>query len=234
MNRVFVLSPANCNGLRAQWVLRKNSRLELAQRLRGSGAPLGEIFSFLSALYFRGKLAYASSFARPPSGCAGIFIITPTAGLVPHDTIIRHPRLRGFGRVPINLKNRLYSSALRRSAKKLLAEMASDCEVVLLGSVGTGKYLDILGPIFGSRLRFPAEFLGLGDMSRGGLLLRCVRENNELSYIDAATLFDAAGKRSRGTKQNSVALAAPANPAGSLDQHNATDISPCSSFSKRG
>jgi len=203
MNRVFVLSPANCNGLRAQWVLRKDSRLELAQRLRGAGAPLGEVFSFLSALYFRGKLTYASAFARPPSGCAGVFIITPTAGLVPHNTIIRHPRLRGFARVPINVKNRLYCSALRRSAKRLAAEMASGCEVVLLGSIGTGKYLDVLGPIFGSRLRFPAEFLGLGDMSRGGLLLRCVRENNELSYIDATTLFDAAGKRSRGTRAQS-------------------------------
>jgi hypothetical protein len=203
VNRVFLLSPANCNGLRAQWVLRRSSRLELAQRLRKSGAPLGEVFSFLSALYFRGKLAYASSFARPPSGCAGIFIITPTAGLLPHDTIIRHPRLRGFGRVPIDLKNRLYCSALRRSAKKIAAETTADCEVVLLGSIGTGKYLDVLGPIFGSRLRFPAEFLGLGDMSRGGLLLRCVRENNELRYIEATTLFDAAGKRTRGTKAQS-------------------------------
>jgi hypothetical protein len=62
MNRVFVLSPANCNGVRAQWLLRKNSRSDLAQRLRNPGAPLGEVFSFLSALYFRGKLAYAQAF----------------------------------------------------------------------------------------------------------------------------------------------------------------------------
>src|SRR5688500_9691191 len=137
MNRVFVLSPANCNGLRAQWVLRKNSRLELAQRLRGSGVPLGEVFSFLSALYFRGKLAYASAFACPPSECAGIFIITPSAGLVPHDTVIRHPRLRGFGRVPIHVKNRLYCSALRRSAQKLAEVTTSDCEVILLGSIAS-------------------------------------------------------------------------------------------------
>jgi hypothetical protein len=201
MNRVFVLSPANCNGLRAQWVLRKNSRLDLAQRLRSSGAPLGEVFSFLSALYFRGKLAYASAFACPPSDCAGIFIITPSAGLVPHDTVIRHPRLRGFGRVPIHVKNRLYCSALRRSAVKLAEETTSDCEVILLGSIASGKYLDILSPIFGSRLRFPAEFIGLGDMSRGGLLLRCVKENSELEYIDAAAAFGSFAKRSRTKKQ---------------------------------
>ncbi len=213
MTRVFVLSPANCNGLRAQWVLRKNSRLELAQRLRSSGAPLGEVFSFLSALYFRGKLAYASAFARPPSECAGIFIITPSAGLVPHDTVIRYPRLRGFGRVPIHVKNRLYCSALRRSARKLAAAMTADCEVILLGSIASGKYLDVLAPIFGSRLRFPAEFIGLGDMSRGGLLLRCVREQSELNYIDAAQLFDAAGKRSRGKKPDSGSSGVPSSLA---------------------
>jgi hypothetical protein len=123
MNRVFVLSPANCNGVRARWLLRKNrllrknSRSDLAQRLRSPGAPLGEVFSFLSALYFRGKLAYAQAFSRPPSDCPGIFIITPSAGLVPHDTLIRLPKLRGFGRVPIHVKNQVYYSSLRRTAK---------------------------------------------------------------------------------------------------------------------
>jgi hypothetical protein len=213
MNRVFVLSPANCNGLRARWMLRRNSRLELAQRLRGSGAPVGEVFSFLSALYFRGKLAYASAFARPPANCAGIFVITPSAGLVPHNTMIRHAKLRGFGRVPIHVKNRSYCSALRRSAKRLAGEMTSDCEVILLGSIASGKYLDILRPIFEGRLRVPVEFMGLGDMSRGGLLLRCVKENSELEYIDAAALFDAAGERSRTRKQTGIGLAASATAA---------------------
>jgi hypothetical protein len=198
MNRVFILSPANCNGLRAKWVLRKNSRLELARRLRDTGAPLGEVFSFLSALYFRGKLTYASAFARPPANCGGIFIITPSAGLVPHDTLIKQPRLRGFSRVPIHLKSRLYSSALRRTARKLAQEITLDCEVILLGSIASRKYLEILGPIFGTRLRFPAEFIGLGDMSRGGLLLRCARENRELTYTDAAALLPPTGNGSAG------------------------------------
>jgi hypothetical protein len=195
MNRVFVLSPANCNGLRARWVLRKNSRSDLARRVRATGVPLGELFTFLSALYFRGKLAYAEAFAQPPANCPGILVITPTAGLVPHDTLIRLPKLRGFGRVPIHVKNRLYRSSLRRTARKLAIDMGPECELVLLGSVATGKYLDILGPIFGNRLRVPAEFIGLGDMSRGGLLLRCVRENRQLNYIDAA-IVSASGRTS--------------------------------------
>jgi len=187
MKRVFVLSPANCNGLRARWILRRNSRSELARRLRDDGAPLGEVFSFLSALYFRGKLAYAQTFAEPPSNCPGIWIITPTAGLVPHDTLTRVTRLRGFSRGQIHVKNRLYCSALRRTAKQLALQMGPECELVLLGSLATGKYLDILRPIYGSQLRVPEKFIGLGDMGRGGLLLRCVRENQQLTYIDAAS-----------------------------------------------
>jgi hypothetical protein len=188
MNRVFVLSPANCNGVRARWLLRKNSRSDLAQRLRSSGAALGDVFSFLSALYFRGKLAYAQAFSCPPSNCPGIFIVTPTAGLVPHDTLIRLPKLRGFSRVPIHVNNRLYYSSLRLTAKKLASRIGSDCEVVLLGSLASRKYLEILSPIFGSRLVAPAEFIGLGDMSRGGLLLRHVRENRELNYVGGTIL----------------------------------------------
>lgn len=197
MKRVFVLSPADCNGPRAQWLLKKNSRIDLAGRLRGSGVAVGEVFSFLSALYFRGKLAYARAFAQPPAACPGILIITPSAGLVPHDLVIRTARLRGFGRVPIHLKNCRYCAALRQSAKRLAGAIGGECEVVLLGSLATGKYLDILTPIFSRRLRVPAEFIGRGDMSRGGLLLRCVRESRELEYIDAGLVSAASAKRPR-------------------------------------
>ena len=206
MNRVFVLSPANCNGLRARWVLKKNSRSDLALRLRSSGVPLGEVFTYLSALYFRGKLAYAQAYAAPPAGCPGVWIITATAGLVPHDFLIQLPKLRGFGRVPIHLKNRLYCSSLRRSARKLAGDIGPNCDLILLGSIGTGKYLDILAPIFGNRLRIPAEFVGLGDMSRGGLLLRCVRENRQLNYIDAASVTRPGPKRSRVISPNTGSL----------------------------
>jgi hypothetical protein len=200
MNRIFLLSPAHCGGLRARYLLRKNSRSALAQRLRDTGVPLGELFSFLSALYFRGKLTYAAAFARPPADCPGVLIITPTAGLVPYDSMIRLAKLRGFGRTPIHLKNRRYCAALRLSAKTLAQSIAADCEVILLGSIASGKYLTILAPIFASRLRVPAEFIGRGDMSRGGLLLRCVRENRELDYIDTANLASPASTRRRSVR----------------------------------
>ncbi len=191
MTRIFVLSPAHCNGVRARWLLRKNSSLALAQRLHAEGVPLSEVFSFLSALYFRGKLAYAKTFARPPANCGGIFIITPTSGLVPHDTLIQGSKLRAFGRGAVDIKNRRYCSTLRSSARQLASEVGSECEVVLLGSIASAKYLGLLNPILGAQLRVPAEFIGLGDMSRGGLLLRCVKENRELNYIGAPKKIDA-------------------------------------------
>ena len=187
MNRVFLLSPANCNGVRAGWILRPEARSELAQRLRTpEGASLAEVFSFLSALYFRGKLAYARAFARPPVPSPGVLLITPTAGLMPDGASVRLSRLRGFSRVPISIKNRRYRSALLRGVKQLAREIGPDCEVVLLGSIATGKYLDILNQAFSDQLRVPAEFVGLGDMSRGALLLRCVKEQRELNYITVA------------------------------------------------
>jgi hypothetical protein len=189
MNRVFLLSPANCNGERARWIMKKDARSELAQRLRrAEGVPLGEVFSFLSALYFRGKLTYARAFARPPLSGRAVLIITPTAGLIPHDASIQLSRLRGFARVPINKKHPLYRRALLRDAKKLACEIGADCEVVLLGSIASDKYLDILTSAIGDRLRVPADFVGLGDMSRGALLLRCVQEQRELEYIHAPAI----------------------------------------------
>jgi hypothetical protein len=190
MNRVFLLSPANCNGKRARWILNKDARSDLARRLRSAeGAPLGEVFSFLSALYFRGKLAYARAFARAHANGHGVLIITPTAGLVPHDASVQLSKLRGFGRVPINKDNPLYRRSLLRDVKRLAAEIDPDCEVVLLGSIASGKYLDILTGVIGNRLRVPAEFVGLGDMSRGSLLLRCVQEQRELEYVRALDIL---------------------------------------------
>jgi hypothetical protein len=202
MNRVFLISPANCNGERARWVLRRDARSDLAQRLRGrEGAPIGEVFTFFSALYFRGKLAYAQAFARPPASAKGIWIITPTAGLLPHDSLIRLSRLRGFSRVPISLKNRLYRYSLLRAVRRLALDIGPDCEVVLLGSIATGKYLDLLTAGLGDlRLRVPVDFIGLGDMSRGALLLRCVRENRELEYVSIGSLATEIAKRPKGVR----------------------------------
>jgi hypothetical protein len=189
VKRVFLLSPANCNGVRAGWILRRNARSDIAKRLRDpAGVPLAEVYSFLSALYFRGKLTYARAFANPPWSTAGVMIITPTAGLMPDGATVGLSTLRGFSRVPINVKNRRYRTAFLRGLRQLAHDVGPDCEVILLGSIATGKYLDLVQQVFADQLRVPAEFIGLGDMSRGALLLQCVKEQRELSYISVATV----------------------------------------------
>jgi hypothetical protein len=179
---VFLLSPASCAGKRCQQLLAGGAAFPLAVRVRESGAPLGEVFSFLSALYFRGKLGYAQRFAAPPEGCPGVFVITPDRGLLVPETSITLEDLRGFAQVPIDAGESRYATPLRDAARALRARLPRDSEVVLLGSIATAKYTDVLLPSFARSLLFPAEFVGRGDMSRGGLLLRAARAGVELAY----------------------------------------------------
>jgi hypothetical protein len=187
--RIFILSPANCGGTRAKQALSPRAQFALAQALRSpGGAPLGDLFAFVSGLYFRGKLAYARRFAQPPEPGnplvgAGIHVITPNAGLRSPDTPVTHAAVRAFARGDIDASNAGYRRPLESSARALLAEIGPDCDVVLLGSVASPKYVAILTAVFGERLRFPIEFVGRGDMSRGGLLLRHAREGRELTYV---------------------------------------------------
>jgi hypothetical protein len=187
---VFVLSPASCAGQRANLIFRQPASFELARRLRApEGAPLGDVFSFLSGLYFRGKLAYALRFARPPAGVPGVLVITPCHGLRPPDVRVSLAVLRRYRQVPIDAADARYRRPVIRDARLLAAALRDDpeCDVVLLGSVATTKYTDLLGAVFVDRLVFPIEFVGRGDMSRGGLLLRCVDERRELDYAPVLT-----------------------------------------------
>lgn len=187
MSRIFLLSPAYAGGQRARMIMSERAQFDLARRLRSDDHPtLGEVFTFLSGLYFRGKLAYASVFARPAPRTSGVLVITPNRGLVPAASPIGIEDLRGFGTVDIDADDPRYRGPLERDVKKLARKLTAECEVVLLGSVATGKYVDILLTHFGKRLRFPAEFVGRGDMSRGGLLLRSAVDRLELDYISVA------------------------------------------------
>lgn len=180
--RVFLLSPADSSGKRAG-LLARSSDHDLARRLHGTeGAPIGEVFSFVSSLYFRGKLAYAQAFARPPRGLAGVHVITPCDGLRTPDASVRVTDLSRYARVPVDPDEERYRRPLLRDLRALAPAWAG-AEVVLLGSIASGKYVDLLNPVLGGRLLFPSEFVGRGDMSRGGLMLRSVAEARELRYV---------------------------------------------------
>ncbi len=181
--RVFLLSPASSGGERARMIFNERARFDLALRLRSpEGAALGDVFSFLSGLYFRGKLQYARRFAAPPPGVPGVLVITAGEGLLPAEEPVTIRRLQRFARIPIDAGEPRYRRPLRRHALALEEALRGSGEVVLLGSIATGKYAEVLDRVFGERLVFPEEFVGRGDMSRGGLLLRRAREGVELSY----------------------------------------------------
>jgi len=178
--RVFLLSPARAGGERMGLLLNPRAGFALAWEFQQKGAALGEVFQFASGLYFRGKLAYARAFARPPRG--GALAIVPGRGLMDVEERITADELRTIAEVPVDLRDARYREALVRDALALSRRLGKRGEAVLLGSIATGKYADVLVDIFGDRLLFPPSFVGRGDMSRGGLLLRCVRARVELPY----------------------------------------------------
>jgi len=181
--RIFLLSPANLSGIRAGYLLGENARSDLAFRLRHGGLPLGELFSFVSGLYFRGKLAYALAFAAPPSEVRGAFVITASLGLLVPETIVTLDLLQQMVGNSIDADDHRYRAPLDRDCQRLAERIGQASDVVLLGSIATQKYVVPLLQVFQERLLFPAEFVGRGDMSRGGLMLRSVASGQELEYM---------------------------------------------------
>jgi hypothetical protein len=184
---IFFLSPANCSGRRADLLFNPRAQFHLARALREAGAPLGDVFSFLSGLYFRGKLTYARAFARPGVDSSGIWIITAGRGLVQADTIVRLEDLLTFRSIPIDVNEPRYREPLLRDALAHSKQLGPGGRAVLLGSIATSKYTSILHEAFGDRLHFPQAFIGRGDFFRGSLLLRCVDEGRELDYSPILT-----------------------------------------------
>ena len=189
---VFVLSPAYCGGRRAKMLLNPASKLALARDLRAGRLALGDAFTFMSGLYFRGKLAYARAFSSPHAPAS---VITPTRGLMSPDALVTVELLQEFGTEDVTANASRYRRALEYDATELADRLPASARIVLLGSVATGKYVDVIEPFFGGRLYFPAAFVGRGDMSRGGLLLRSSRSGVELEYAPITS-----GQRARGPR----------------------------------
>ena len=173
---VFLLSPAHSGGRRAAMLLEPRSNFPAAAALASGTLTLGEAFSFMSGLYFRGKLAYGSAFGRA-------LVITPSRGLMPAEAIVTRALLREFAAVDIKADDPKFRVPLQKSALALADALPANGRVVLLGSVATSKYVDVLAEVFGTRLHFPPTFIGRGDMSRGGLMLRSARSGVPLEYV---------------------------------------------------
>ena len=195
VRKIFLLSPAKVSGVRAGLLLNPKATFALARQFQRDGLPLGVVFAFASGLYFRGKITYARHFAREDKGEI-IRVITTNAGLLDPSQPLTAKDLRAFGKVDIDADDPRYHGPLRRDAQALAKKLGPDGRAILLGSIATAKYRDVLLECFGEKLVFPSEFVGRGDMSRGGLLLRAARTNTELNYVGVAgAVFK--GKRAR-------------------------------------
>jgi hypothetical protein len=201
---LFLLSPAHCGGKRAQLLFNPAADFELARRVRSTGAPLGEVFRFLSGLYFRGKLAYAEAFQDAGRDGPPALVIVPGRGLVPVGQFVVLEDLRAIAAVGVSPDEPRFVEPLARDVAAIAHGLSGADRVVLLGSIASGKYVDVLDAILGTRLAFPRAFVGRGDMSRGGLLLRCVKEGRELEYVEVR------GAVRRGTRP--PRLARPGGP----------------------
>ena len=182
-SRIFLLSPANAGGRRYAILTNDKADFELALKFRAGSATLGEIYSFISGLYFRGKMAYAAAFGEAPDQASSAFVIVPGFGLLPPETVVRAEQLRVTAQIDVDEDNPVHHDALLTAAASLDRATGHQCSFVLLGSVASAKYTTALLKVLDHRLLFPAEFVGRGDMSRGGIMLRRAASGQELTYI---------------------------------------------------
>ena len=180
---MFILSPANLGGERGALLLRAGAASPLALQMRSpAGAPLRDVFTFISSLYFRGKAAYAAAFGRAPAELEPALVISPSEGLVSVDTALTLERAQTWAGVDIDENNHAFTAPLIRHAGELERGYGATTRFVLLGSVASNKYVRPLTRVFGDHLLFPPSFVGRGDMSRGAILLRAARDGSELDY----------------------------------------------------
>ncbi len=167
----------------------------MAERLAAGALTLGEAFAFMSGLYFRGKLAYARAFGCCPHGGPATFVITPTRGLQSPELIVSTALLEEFASLDVGKGGARYWAPLERDARRVATDLGLDTPVVLLGSIATDKYVNVLAEAFGERLACPVAFVGRGDMSRGALLLRSAASGVELDYMPLSSASVRRGRR---------------------------------------
>jgi hypothetical protein len=112
-----------------------------------------------------------------------VFVITPNGGLLAPSVRVTLSDLAGLANTDIDPCAEEFCKPLQQDAKSLAQALGSRGEPVLLGSIATRKYVDVLLSAFPQALLFPAEFVGRGDMSRGGLMLRSLDAHRELAYV---------------------------------------------------
>jgi hypothetical protein len=123
-HKIFLLSPANLSGLRAKQLASPRAKFATALKYQSpEGVPIAEAFAFMSALYFRGKIAYARHFADPKDG---VLIITSGYGLVPPEWPLNEERMKRMQKIDVDVASRSYTKPLKDHAKQLASMLQPD------------------------------------------------------------------------------------------------------------
>ena len=122
------------------------------------GAALGDVFSFLSGLYFRGQADLRARVRGAAARRAGRSRHHAERGLLPAEEPVTLARLRAL-RARADRRGRAALPAARWTATRatLADAIPPDTEVVLLGSIATGKYVDILADGLRRAAAFPGR-----------------------------------------------------------------------------
>src|SRR3954470_16973395 len=133
---------------------------------------------------FPGQVSLRRSVRAAPGG-ARIRSVRDHAesGLLIPSVRITLDELADLAKTDIGASAEEFRNPLQRDAKALAQALGTRGEPVLLGSIATPKYVDVLLSAFPQELLFPTEFVGRGDMSRGGLMLRALDAHRELAYV---------------------------------------------------
>src|SRR5262245_13421578 len=107
-HRIFLLSPARIGGARSAMLLREQAEFDVAVRLRQGRASIGEVYAFISGLYFRGKLAYVEAFGDVREGVPPAVVMVPGFGLVPPGAVLNTEQLVSTGRVEVDEGNEAF------------------------------------------------------------------------------------------------------------------------------
>ncbi len=196
--RIFLLSPAKAGGRRYAILTGDKANFDLALKFRAGSATLGEIYSFISGLYFRGKMAYVTAFGAAPDSTSNAYVIVPGYGLLPPETVFGPDQLRATADIDVHEDNPRHHDVLLAAATSLDEATGHQRSFVLLGSVASAKYTTALLKVLDQRLLFPAEFVGRGDMSRGAIMLRSAASGQELTYLPVS------GAQLRGPRPTKV------------------------------
>ena len=133
---------------------------------------------------FPGQVSLRRSLRSAATGLnSGVFVITPNGGLLPPSVRVTLDDLARLAKTDIDPSAKEFRKPLQKDAKALAQALGPRGEPILLGSIATRKYLDVLLAAFPQELLFPSEFVGRGDMSRGGLMLRSADAHLELTYV---------------------------------------------------